>query len=92
MALAASSLTAQGATLPTQWGVSAATVWADCTDLACDQLSFVLGNPINGSPVDGGLNATVASQIDVAQIHDTVALWLLATALGWLALVRRPLR
>ncbi|MCP5200694.1 MAG: hypothetical protein H6977_11825 [Gammaproteobacteria bacterium] len=61
------------ATLPTQWGVSASTYWADCSFLpTCDQLSFLSGNPINETSSQGGLNQASASQIDVAQNHNTL--------------------
>lgn len=64
---------AVAATLPTQWGVTASTHWADCSFLpSCDTLSFLSGNPINQASEDGGLNQTTASQIDVPQIHDTL--------------------
>jgi hypothetical protein len=70
-ALAAGGVQAE--TLPTQWGVSASTVWADCSLLACDQLSFAfLGNPILPASAAGGLNQSAAAQLDVAQVHDTL--------------------
>jgi len=72
-AFLAFSATVPAATLPTEWGVVATTVHADCTLLFCDAASFgALLNPIVAGPHTGGLNQTFASQINVVQEHDTI--------------------
>ena len=62
-----------GAATPTDYGVSASTLWADCSVLLCDDSSFTnLINPINVFTQSGGLQQTMASQLNVVQQHLTL--------------------